>query len=85
MYLVDGEPASNVVRLTDRDRDVLLALARTAGTDRQVAEEVGLKTGSMKTYLVRIRQKLAAQGFDVKSRYKLITWAKEHQKELEEK
>lgn len=70
-------------RLSNRDRTVLLALAKTAGSDRQLAAELGLQPGSIKVYIMRIRERLSAQGFDVQSRYNLITWAKEHQKELE--
>lgn len=69
--------------LTPRERQLLIALANTAGSDRQVAAALGISCGTSKIYLTRLRKKLASQGFDVKSRYNLITWAKEHKVELE--
>lgn len=69
--------------LTTRERELMIALANTAGSDQVVADTMGLSRGTSKIYLTRVRKKLAAQGFDVKSRYNLIAWAKEHQTELE--
>lgn len=70
-------------QLTGQERRLMITLANTAGTDKQIAAALGLTTGTTKTYLTRIRVKLIGQGFDVKSRYNLITWAKEHLTELE--
>lgn len=70
--------------LTPREKTVIVTLARTAGTDKQVAAALNLSTGTAKVYISTIRAKLAEMGFDVKSRYNLISWAKEHQKEMEE-
>ena len=69
--------------LTDRERSLMIALGQTAGTDKQVAAALNLGVGTVKVYLTRIRVKLIGQGYDVKSRYNLITWAREHKAELE--
>ena len=65
-------------RLTPREIAVLKSLANTAGSDKMVAADLGLTFGSTKVYIYHIRQKLRSQGQDVKSRYDLITWAKEN-------
>jgi len=69
--------------LTPRERSVIVALAKTAGADAQVAATLDLSRGTVKVYLSRIREKLRVRGFNVESRYNFITWAKEHQAELE--
>jgi len=74
---------SSVYHLTPRERSIVIAFAKTAGTDKQVAAMIGIAVGTMKVQLSRVRAKLTAQGYDVGSRYSLITWSKEHASELE--
>lgn len=69
--------------LTNQERNLMIMLGNTAGTDKQVAAALNLSVGTVKVYLTRIRVKLIGQGYDVKSRYNLITWAREHKAELE--
>lgn len=70
-------------RLTPRERDAVVILGKEACGDRAVAAAMGITPGTVKVYFSRVRMNLTAQGFDVGSRYKFITWAKEHLSELE--
>ena len=70
-------------KLTPRERDAIVMLGKLMGGDKAVAAALGISCGTVKVYFTRIRQNLTAQGFDVNSRYKFITWAREHMSELE--
>ena len=71
------------MKFTPREKTLVVALAKTAGSDRQLAAELGIAAGTAKLYVAQLRRKLKAGGFDVVSRYNLISWAKEHAAEME--
>lgn len=63
--------------LTNSQERLLRVLAATAGADKEVAEILGWSHTTVRTYIAQIRDRLIARGYDVKSRYNLISWAKE--------
>ena len=71
------------MKFTPREKTIVIALAKTAGSDRQLATELGIAAGTAKLYVAQLRRKLKANGFDVVSRYNLISWAKDHVTEME--
>lgn len=70
-------------RLTPREKEILVTLAANPRPDKELAEIVGMKVGTLKVYLHHIRFKLGVQGFAVKYRFDLVEWARAHKEELE--
>lgn len=71
-----------LLKFTERERTILLTLAETAGTNKEIGEKLGLGEGSVKVYMVHVRNKLECHEGLGKSRLAQYLWAKDHQEGL---
>jgi RNA polymerase sigma factor (sigma-70 family) len=65
-----NESSTHMDRLSDREYQIALMVSGRGLSDKEVARELGLSTGTVKVHMHKIRKKLG-----LKNRYGLFLWA----------